>query len=473
MTEIAERVTKKFTNIDPLIFQKNHPGHFLTYGNRTFLLWRDLSDNSYMIKRLDGSKDYPSVKWDIQCAKSSCFRFFVDLKKDQENDPEKNQDIVIRILMYDFEQRELIIVDVSDFGSMVGEPKKINFAYNVESELWLIGKNLYFIADGRFYRSEILGDYSIQIISSQGIPVNLFKYIMTPDSSIFYIVKISNEKMELKYAPGADFFENVRSMKISWKFDFSVSSFSRYLILSQTSPTNSEYYYISQKTTQQVAQMLKKIYFGRSEGRMYHILENEATVSLYSSSTKYFYFYLKGSRQIFEKKIDIVKGHQLQGLIIDKTAKGSILNTRMVITYVFQGKPTELVFEKFDFTSSKMECLFLKANKETPDCLYRVITYKEKFDFMMNFSEFGEKKGLYIYLGSLVGTSLIIILCCRKICKKKKEKKMTIQQRDESYRMSLGVDFSKDQLTEFNIDYINEVYEKDSSDKRTVGDMYY
>lgn len=128
MTLKTENFTSKFSNIDPLIFQENHQANLFTYGNRTFLLWRDNTDSNYVIKRIDGDCDHPSVMWDIKCdEEGGCFRLYVDLNKDQKNDDfdnEKNEDIVIRILLYNDRKQELIIADLSDFGSMVGEQKK-------------------------------------------------------------------------------------------------------------------------------------------------------------------------------------------------------------------------------------------------------------------------------------------------------------------------------------------------------------
>lgn len=213
------------------------------------------------------------------------------------------------------------------------------------------------------------------------------------------------------------------------------------------------------------------------------MFENEETVSFFSPRTQNFYFYIKKTNQIFYKKIDIPEGHSLQGLLVDKTQKNSILNTKMLVTFnKNKDQNTDLFFYKFDFTDSEIDCLFTNANKETPNCIYRVQTFKSRFDLTMDFEEFGSlEKELKISLGILVGITIILVIFCRIWCRKKKKSSQVAQVMDVSYGVSFG-DYSKDigrlsngkiGASEFDIGYMNEAYDGDtSSGRRSVGDIY-
>lgn len=465
-----------------MIFTEGHSGHLITYGNRTFLLWKDLTDNYYMVKRLDGDIDYPSVKWSIKCDNPTCFRIYVDLKLDQnEHKAQKNEEVVLRILLQDMRNNQLVILDVSDFGSLVGDVRTVSLEkYNVTGDFWLIGNSLYFVSENEFFITEITKDNKIKVMSSQKTPYNLKSYIMTPSKSIFYVVNAADEVEELKYSPSPNFYMNIRLLKIAFSIEFTLSSFSRYVLYIKSKtpgPSNRdndtpslirEYYYIDQIDETEVSKIIKKIDINFQDQKIYHIFEDEETISMFSNLKKIFYFFLKSTHQVFQIPVNIKQNYQLQGLIVDSTTKNSILNTRMLLSYSDKKNPTEIYIEKFDFLNSKIDCLFLNANKRTPDCVYTISTYKNRFDFKMDFTEFGkEEKEIIQKLIFLVALTIVIIVICRRICKRKKKRKAE-KLVDNSYRMSIG-DYGVEE--EFNIDYIKETYDRDTDDKCREADI--
>lgn len=470
--------TDKYSNIDPKIFQVGHAGVLFTYGNRTFLLWKDRAEYNYMIKRLDGKIDHPSVKWDIECKKEECYYFYLDLKLDQVSSGGGSGDepeIFLRILLYNFENSELLILDLSSFGSLVGDVKRTQLAYKIDKVmgLWLIGSNLYFVAENRFFTCEIMQDYTIQVIGSQLTPFDLQNFIMMPNKSMLYTTKVEGQKTTLMYSPGPDFYQQSTLVDSADSIIFVYSSFSRYLVYKtiRYPEGNVEriYYYVNTEAAKVSSDsILSEVKIPKNETKIYHLLETDESISMYCSASETFYFYFKDSQLMFKKTVKLQSDFSMRGFVIDKKGDDSTLNTRMLITTLNEDFKTEIYYNKFDFTHSYLKCNFAKVTPKTPNYEYEVETYMGKILLIMEFKEiYREMKYLVLIVASSCLLVLALGLIIKKLCRKRRQRGML----PDSLRVSLVEEENQGQ-EEFNINYIKEVYDSGISNENKYSDLY-
>jgi len=100
--------------MDRNLFQTECKRQIVTYWDRTYIVWVNTSDSSYMIKRIDSDNkwDKATVKWDMH--NNGNFRIFGCLYK---SPGQGKIDHPYRIVVHRENEGKLIFMDLSELGS--------------------------------------------------------------------------------------------------------------------------------------------------------------------------------------------------------------------------------------------------------------------------------------------------------------------------------------------------------------------